>query len=83
MFEKIDIIKKLEGKSYTVTIVTIARQKEQILQRSDDSKKSLKIRKTFKKGTNDQMDKEYFMHFLKRRKSNLPVFCYMLQDYGR
>ncbi|OAF64915.1 hypothetical protein A3Q56_07367, partial [Intoshia linei] len=41
------------------------------------------VKKTLKKGTNDQMDKEVFMHFLKRRESKLPVFGYMLQDYGR
>ncbi|OAF63909.1 hypothetical protein A3Q56_08387 [Intoshia linei] len=65
------------------TIVTIARQKQQILQRSDDSKKSLKIRKTLKKETNDQMDKEIFIHFLKRRESKLSIFGCMLQNYGR
>ncbi|OAF66757.1 hypothetical protein A3Q56_05518 [Intoshia linei] len=44
-------------------IFTIAQQKEQILQESNNNKKSLKIRKTFKKKTNDQMDKEVFIQF--------------------
>ncbi|OAF67025.1 hypothetical protein A3Q56_05220 [Intoshia linei] len=57
------------------TIVTIAQQKEQILQQSDDTKKFLKIRKTLKKGQTTRWIRKFLCISLKEEN---PSFLYLV-----